>query len=257
MSSDIGERIRLLREKKNLTQAELGKDFNISDAGVSFWEVNGVKQKQLLKKIADYFGVSLEYLKEGKQDNPTKTKKDDTGLPKVITVDTQGNENIVYIPVKARAGYLVGYGDPEFISELPVYRLPGFNNATYRMFEVEGKSMSPTINNRDIVIGEWVERLEDIRDERVYVVVSKNDGIVIKRLLNRIKQHGGIIAKSDNHDKLEYENLFIAPEDVKELWYARAYMSNYFTAPSDLYNRISNLEVDVDILKRQLKTNLK
>lgn len=33
-------------------------------------------------------------------------------MPQVITVDSQGNENVIMVPVKARAGYLNGYSDP-------------------------------------------------------------------------------------------------------------------------------------------------
>src|SRR6202008_3862673 len=91
-------------------------------------------------------------------------KDNDSNVPRVVTVEPDGNENILYVPVKARAGYLLGYGDPEFIETLPSFRLPGLNNATFRMFEVEGPSMAPNIMSGDRIIGEWVESLDDIRD---------------------------------------------------------------------------------------------
>ena len=66
-------------------------------------------------------------------------------LPPIVTIDTQGHENIVLVPIKARAGYLSGYADPGYIQKLPAYRLPGLNYGTYRLFEVEGLSMYPTL----------------------------------------------------------------------------------------------------------------
>mgnify|MGYP003571275811 CR=1 FL=1 len=52
-----------LRKEKNLTQLELAKLLNYSDKSVSKWE-NGetVPDIEVLKKIADYFSVSIDTL---------------------------------------------------------------------------------------------------------------------------------------------------------------------------------------------------
>ncbi|MCI8619061.1 MAG: helix-turn-helix transcriptional regulator [Oscillospiraceae bacterium] len=57
------ERIRLLRENKNISQKKLAEDLLIGQSTMSEYE-NGIKQPPLsvLIKIADYFGVSLDYL---------------------------------------------------------------------------------------------------------------------------------------------------------------------------------------------------
>ncbi len=171
-------------------------------------------------------------------------------MPQVITMDSTGNENIIMVPVKARAGYLNGYADPEFITSLPAYRLPGLNHGTYRMFEVEGSSMYPTINGGDVVIGSFVENLMDVRDDRLYVVVTKTDGMVIKRCLNRIQQDGKLILKSDNYkDRDLYPTIIVSPEDVMEIWYAKSYMSYQMRPPSEMYNRLIDLEGRLTLLE--------
>ena len=168
------------------------------------------------------------------------------GAPKVITVNERQEENIIYVPVKARAGYLTGYGDPDFIATLPTYRLPGLDNATYRMFETEGPSMAPTITSGDRVIGQWVDSLDNIRENRVHVIVTRNDGIVIKRVQNRIDQRGKIVLKSDtiNH-RSEFPTYQIDPEDVKEIWYCRLKLSGDFSEPAEIYHRVNDLEADM------------
>jgi transcriptional regulator with XRE-family HTH domain len=168
------------------------------------------------------------------------------GAPKVITVNERQEENIIYVPVKARAGYLTGYGDPEFISTLPTYRLPGLDNATYRMFETDGPSMAPTITSGDRVIGQWVDSLDNIRENRVHVIVTRNDGIVIKRVQNRIDQRGKIVLKSDTiTHRSEYPTYQIDPEDVKEIWYCRLKLSGDFSEPAEIYHRVNDLEADM------------
>lgn len=259
MHSEIGARIKALREKKNFTQAEVGLELGVSDKSVSFWEKKGVRDKKLLQRLADYFGVSLEYLKEGitpESRNQLSERVEPYGkkgqMPAVVTIDSQGRDNVALVNVRARAGYLAGYADPEFVAELPAYRLPGVNNGTFRMFEVSGQSMYPTLKARDLVVCEWIETPEHMRDERIYVIVTHTEGIVIKRCVNRLAQYGFILAKSDNANKMEYPDLEIKEGDIQEIWYARWYMSTQFPAPSDLYNRMTNIEVEMHQLRNLL-----
>ena len=50
--------------------------------------------------------------------------------------------------------------------------------------------MSTTIHDGDYLFGKYVDNFDDILDGRIYVIISKNDGVVVKRVLNRI--HGVI-----------------------------------------------------------------
>lgn len=178
------------------------------------------------------------------------------GVPKVITINERKEENIIYVPVKARAGYLSGYGDPEFVQTLPTLRIPGLDNATYRMFEADGPSMAPNIISGDRIIGQWVSNLHEIRENRVHVVVTKN-GVVVKRVLNRIAQRGKLVFKSDTvtHRK-EYPSYDVDPEDVLEIWYSRLKLSADFSEPVEIYHRINDLEAEMtDLRAENLKIN--
>lgn len=174
-------------------------------------------------------------------------------MPKVITIDTQGNENMVMVPVKARAGYLLGYGDPEFIQTLPAYRLPGLNNGTFRIFEVEGLSMYPTLNIGDLVIGSNIDQMGLIRDDRIHIIVTKNEGVLVKRVLNRLNQDDKLILKSDNYkDRDLYPPIVCDPVDVLEIWYATGYISRQMRPPAEMYNRVVDLEGRLTLLEKKL-----
>jgi phage repressor protein C with HTH and peptisase S24 domain len=174
-------------------------------------------------------------------------------IPQFVTVDHSGNENILYVPVRAAAGYPMGLGDREFIEKLPSFHLPGLSVGTYRAFEVDGDSMHPTLKNGEMVIGQWVEKLDYIRDDRVYIVVTKT-GVVVKRLLNRIAKNGLIIAKSDATDNRNlYKTYSIHPEDVIEIWYAVWHGGFDFQSPADTWNRLNNNEADIAMLQDQVK----
>ncbi len=259
--------LKYLRKRMGKTQDALSSDVNIGRTTIANYE-SGVSEPNLetLSTFAKYFDISVDNIlstnleKDGV--SPLKGQGFDAkvvalhspnlGVPQVITVDSSGQDNILYVPVKARAGYLLGYGDPEYMETLPTFRLPGLNNATFRMFEVEGVSMAPNILQGDRIIGEWIESLEDIRDNRVHVVVHKG-GITVKRVLNRIKERGKLYLKSDTvvhrHD---YPTLEISPEEVIEVWYGRMRLSSDFSEPAEVYHRIADLELDIMEMKKQI-----
>lgn len=61
-----GAMIKHLREKKNLTQAELASKLNVSDKAVSKWETGkGYPDITLLQPIADIMGVSVAEILSG------------------------------------------------------------------------------------------------------------------------------------------------------------------------------------------------
>jgi hypothetical protein len=170
--------------------------------------------------------------------------------PQYITVDSEGAENILHVSARAAAGYLRGYADPAYLGKLPSFRLPGLTDASYRSFTVDGDSMYPTLKSGQMVIGRWLEKLDYIREDRVHIVVTKSDGIIIKRLLNRIEQYNKVIAKSDaTNDRGLYKNIEIDPDDILEVWYAVFHGGFDFQSPSDMWKRVNNTEADITVLQ--------
>jgi len=53
------------------------------------------------------------------------------------------------------------------------------------------------VGHDDAVNSEYLEGFDEIREERVHVVVTKSEGVVVKRLLNRISERGKLVLKSD------------------------------------------------------------
>lgn len=76
----FGKKIKDLRDSKNMTQQELADDLGISQRTVASWETGGkMPSNKLIKKIADYFYVSTDFLFD-RTDDPFFVKKSRNGI---------------------------------------------------------------------------------------------------------------------------------------------------------------------------------
>lgn len=230
--ANISSNLKYLRKKKGLTQQQFADALDIKRSLVGAYEEDRAEPKyELLKKFAEFYELSMDELVNEHIDDKWKPKpKGDPANIRVlsISVDNHDRENIELVPVKASAGYLNGYGDPEFISELPKFHLPIFRQGTYRAFEIKGDSMLP-LQSGTIVVGEYLSNWNDLKQGDTYVIISKEDGIVYKRAGNRFRESKSLKLISDNP---AYEPYTIPGEDVLEIWKARAYISTHFPEPA-------------------------
>ena len=63
MELTLGEKIRLLREEKELNQTELGQDVNMTERRVSYIENDRYEPRvEDLKALCNFFQISADYL---------------------------------------------------------------------------------------------------------------------------------------------------------------------------------------------------
>src|SRR6201989_2325876 len=220
--SIISSNIKFLRKKKGLTQQQFADQVGIKRSLVGAYEEERAEPKyELLKVIASFFEVSIDdFIKQKIDDKWAPAPKGNLRILS-ISVDKDDNENIELVPMKASAGYLNGYADPEYVAALPKFYLPMFKQGTYRAFEIKGDSMLPLVSGT-LIIGEYVENWADVKAGDTYVIISKHDGVVYKRIDNRFKENKKLKLISDNP---AYEPYEINGEDVLELWKAKGYIS--------------------------------
>ncbi|WP_462265584.1 XRE family transcriptional regulator [Mucilaginibacter sp.] len=230
--SIISSNIKFLRKKKGLTQQQFADTIGIKRSLVGAYEEDRADPKyDLLKKIALFFEISVDdFINEAINDKwlAASAKKTASGLRILsISVDREDNENIEMVPLKASAGYLNGYADPEYVSKLPKFYLPMFKQGTYRAFEIKGDSMLP-LQSGTVIVGEYVENWGDIKPNDTYVILSQTEGVVYKRIGNRFKENKKLKLISDNPT---YEPYEINGEDILEVWKAKAYISTNLPEP--------------------------
>lgn len=249
--SFAGKNLRYLRKLRGWTQEEFAQKLNIKRSLVGAYEEERAEPKlEVLKQIASLYKLSFEdiLLKD------LSEEKTGTYLQKRRAAKMSGQTNEVkYVPVKAAAGYLNGYADPEFIDELNTFTLPMLAPGSYRAFEIVGDSMLPTPSG-SVIVGEKVESIEEVKGNNTYIVISKNEGIVYKRIEKNTKLKNKLTLISDNP---VYEPYTINMEDVMEIWKAQLVISKSTPQPrwdvNQLAGLVNNLQQQVSTLKRKVK----
>jgi DNA-binding XRE family transcriptional regulator len=235
--SFISNNIKYLRKQHQLTQEDFAQLFGVKRAIIGAYEEQRAEPKmELLFKIASHFKLSIDEivsknLESGSEKpiiNLNKVKGNDMVLS--ITVNDKEEELIDFVPVKASAGYTTGYADPEYIAELPKFKIPNLSAGTHRAFEIKGDSMLP-VKSGSIVLGSYVDDWRSIENNKTYVLITQNDGLVYKRLINEINTNNSVTCISDN--KI-YQAFQLKTEEILEVWKAKAIISFDIPEPEDV-----------------------
>ena len=232
--SNISSNLKYLRKKKGQTQQHFADAMEIKRSLIGAYEEDRAEPKyELLKKIAEYFDLTIDEFINEKISDTWKPKPKSTGSNLrvlSISVDQNDRENIELVPVKASAGYLNGFSDPQYIQDLPKFQLPlpALKQGTFRAFEIMGDSMLP-IQPGSVIIGEYLDNWNEVKTGETYVVISKNEGVVYKRAGNRFKENKELKLISDNK---VYDPYSIDADDILEIWKAKAYISTALPDPT-------------------------
>ena len=275
----INTNLKFCRRELALTQAQMAEKLGIKRSLVGAYEEGRAEPRiATLVNMARLFGITLDQLvttdfskkKNTKiigslpapdpdapaadaDDNPEPPTPAAAGKLRVLafTVDKDQNENIELVPQKAAAGYLNGYADREYLEVLPKFRLPMLSSTgTYRAFEIAGDSMLP-IASGTVIVGRYVEDWSSVKDGTPCIVVSSRDGIVFKRVFNKMRSGAMFVLRSDNPHFSPYD---VPADDVLGIWEAKSYISSTFPIAELSLERVASLVLDlqqqVALLKR-------
>lgn len=218
----ITKNLIYLRKKNKLSQKDLADAMGLPRTTLGDYERGKTEPNlNMLIQLAEYFDVTIDDLIRSDlshQDLEILRNKDLRVL--AISVDRDNNGNIELVNSRAEAGYLQSFSNPEYIRELPKIYFPNMPDGTYRGFEITGDSMLP-VEPGSIIISTYVEQLSHIKDNKTYIIISKNEGLVYKRVKN-IPEKRMLFLQSDNEIYLPYEMPY---EEIAEIWQYYAHLS--------------------------------
>jgi transcriptional regulator with XRE-family HTH domain len=246
-----GQNLKYLRKLRGWTQEEFSAKLGIKRSLVGAYEEERADPRlDVLEIISDMFKISLDDLlrKElGAMGDSYLAKR------RQLKMGGESERNLIhFVPVKAAAGYLTGYADNEFIDELNTFTLPMLSGGHYRAFEIIGDSMLPTPSG-SIIVGEKVDNLDEVKNNMAYIVVSRNEGIVYKRIVKSNRAKNKLTLVSDNPNYQPYQ---VNTEDIVELWMAQSVISKVTTQQrwdvNTLASLVNNLQDQVSTIKKKM-----
>lgn len=244
-----GRNLKYLRKLRGWTQEEFANKLKIKRSLLGAYEEERAEPRiEVLEMIGGIFKLSLDELL---LKDLSDTKGSYLAKRRAQKMETAGND-IQLVPIKAAAGYLAGYADPEFIDELNTFTLPMLAPGNYRAFEIVGDSMLPTPSG-SVIVGEKIDRLEDVKTNNTYIVVSRQEGIVYKRIMknNRAKNKWTLIS-----DNPTYQPYSVEAADIIEVWQAQMVITKANTQQrwdvNQLAGLVSNLQEQVSTLKKRM-----
>lgn len=244
----ISKNLIYLRKKNKLSQQALADLMGVARSTLGDYE-RGMSEPNItmLIRFAKHFGVTMDQLlveNISHQDLEIIKNKDMRVL--AITVDSNNRDNIEMVDSKAEAGYLSSYSDPEFIKELPKISFPNMPQGTFRGFEIQGDSMLP-VEPGSVIICSYVERLEHLKDDKTYVIISRQNGLVYKRVKND-PDNLSLTLISDNEAYLPYR---IDYTEIDEVWQYFAHLSfsdTKMSFNSMLEDKLSDIQLKLNQL---------
>lgn len=228
LSKFIGQKIRALRENKNMTQEDLAKILNTTRQSVSRYEQGKRKAGQdELFELADFFGISINYF------FPTSVQKTDiqniydqlneTRQNKVyhyaedqleeqnkvvyfndhVKEESSNYPNGIPLPGGVAAGKALAYGDTSY--DQVTENVPEGADVA---LTVHGNSMEPLIKNNSII---FFKSQPVVENGEIAIVEINNNEVTCKKFY---KEDGKIILRSINED---YDDMVFEDTPIRIL----------------------------------------
>lgn len=188
------DKLKQLRERKNITQQELADDLKINQQQIARYENNQRQFKQdFLFTLANYFKVSInEFFPPTKYDNAE---------PIINTVKIA-----IYGSIKAGIPL---ESQNDIIDYLEISKDVVKNRKIFGL-KISGNSMTPKYEDGDIVLFEQTNDIETYKNKDCAVMINGTKSTFKKVIINE----NGIILQPYN---IEYEMLIYSKEEVEKL----------------------------------------
>jgi phage repressor protein C with HTH and peptisase S24 domain len=190
---------------------------------------------------------------EWKASSPRESKYSEGGI------EINANQVAIDIlDVRAAAnftGVALAGDKPEILGQLTLPKKM-LQSGKHMAFPIIGDSMEPTLYAGDTVVGRFLDRseYENIRDQFIYIVVTR-DGVIVKRVLNRLKERGWIRCRSDNR---KYSAYNVDEDDIVNIFEAKAKLSfNFTNEQANLFDLMHELEERLESVEEKLQTKKK
>ena len=168
------ENLKLLCSEKGISPNAMAEELSISSGSITNWKRGVMPRGNALKKISDYFGVSVQELTQSKIESNKSRRETQTLIPL-----EQHKVRLVPLYESASAGLgLVATND--IVDYIPLYIAEDSEAEETLCIKVYGDSMYPKIENGDII---QVHKQTSVDSGSIAVILLDGDEGLVKRVI--------------------------------------------------------------------------
>lgn len=220
--------IKRFRKDRKIKQSEICEILSISQPFLSSIE-KGIRplNEDKFRKLHNHYGdIILEYKQTQRPIIIESKHIVDKSEARPIMIN---DLNVTFAPLigqYAQAGYLTGFDDPKYLEKQPVYVAKRrYSGGSYIAFEIRGDSMDNDRRNAicdgDVALGWELKRefwTSHLITPKVYIIVHREEGILVKEIVEHDAESGTITCHSFNPDKARYPDFQLNLKDVQQLF---------------------------------------
>ncbi|MGH1436593.1 MAG: LexA family transcriptional regulator [Lewinella sp.] len=215
--------------EKGLSAYRIWKDTGITQSTIGrYLKGETVPSRPILKQLAFYLGVSPNWLDDSQTEENQVSEPPPLKYGKDNAAHLISTTNTILAPLvhrHAQAGYLTSYENTDYMESLPkeVFSVDHNGKGNYVCFEIRGDSMDDGSSNgyrsgdialcREVQRQHWQDKLHITQWD--FVLVTRTEGIVLKRITNQDNQAGTLTLHSLNS---LYEDYNIEMNEVAQLF---------------------------------------
>lgn len=224
MEDSINDRVKRVIEYLAISENKFSVAIGITQSVINSMFKRGTEPSAKIIKaiVSAYPSISLDWLMTGEG----QMIKQQARLDEVTLLTTGGVMMVPLVNQYAHAGYMAGYAETEYIDALP--KIPWVIDREYKgkyvSFEVKGDSMDDGLKHsyeqgdillcREIYQDYWKCKLH-INSWDAFVIVHREDGVVVKQIVKHDVDNGIITVHSFNSF---YEDYDIDLREVAQLF---------------------------------------
>ncbi|MBX9448877.1 MAG: helix-turn-helix domain-containing protein [Taibaiella sp.] len=231
----LGNNIKFLRRRQHLTQESLATQLSITRSKLNCIETGQTRSPAIedLLNFSNFFRMSLDTLvkvdlsqlgelriRDLEAGNDVYTKGGNLRIL-AISIDHDHKEQVEYVPIKAKAGYIAGFNDVDFIAALEKYSVPNLpKHGTYRIFATKGDSMLPIPEGSDIT-ARYEEDWTAIKAGTPCILILNGQQDFVFKMVTAQRDHTFLLESLNP----VYEPYTVHAADILEIWSFHAFTS--------------------------------
>lgn len=204
------DRIEELCAEKGIKRRQMEREAGLAAGATTKWKQGMIPSQQSLKKVADFFGVSVAYL-QGESDYRTEQDAIIQGWNQTIDVELASEESRRYekgymIPVVGNVVAGIPIEAVEDVLDWEEISVKLARTGTFFGLKIKGDSMSPRIQEGDVVI---VRSQPDADSGQIVIAKVNGDDACCKKLM---KTESGITLLSLNP---AYDPMYFTNDEIQ------------------------------------------